>query len=150
MNRQIKFRAWHNRLKKMLYPPGESDSMTLCRDSKNRWVSFRTRGSSEADEPQFLSAHMSWDGRWYMQGEIQDVEWMQFIGLKDKNGREIFEGDLLKTFYFISESPSEEYGISEIKWGKTGWIYNFEREISDYFLKNSEVVGNIFENPEWK
>jgi hypothetical protein len=72
----------------------------------------------------------------------------QFTGLADKNGKEIYEGDL------ISESGSSPY---EVKWQchSVKWIMqSFEegryyREMhSDYAKNNYEIIGNIYENPE--
>jgi uncharacterized phage protein (TIGR01671 family) len=71
---------------------------------------------------------------------------MQFTGLKDKNGKEIFEGDVLS--YPI---PNDEMrGV--IIWGKYEYIVEYSYENADYIATigedGCEVIGNIYENPE--
>ncbi|MFR2528735.1 MAG: YopX family protein [Clostridium paraputrificum] len=82
---------------------------------------------------------------------IDRFEIMQYTGLKDKNGTEIYEGDIVK---YTSEL---ENGIFEVKYGKCRfyglWIEaNFMGIATDLFYlgcsNELEVIGNIYENPE--
>ena len=87
-------------------------------------------------------------------GKVEDAckDVMQYTGLKDKNGKEIYEGDILEwRNHFL-----------EVLWGSCGWVLKskvFSRfglkgrqpcsEINTMgYLKKSVVIGTIYENPE--
>ena len=68
-------------------------------------------------------------------------EAQQSTGLKDKNGKLIYEGDVVKET--LTDSINEEI-ITVVKWDKLNAMYNLEN------LQNCEreVLGNRYENPE--
>lgn len=84
-----------------------------------------------------------WDVEdWISPDTKNNVIPQQFTGLKDKNSREIYEGDIIKHTYY----GSKNYGyvsIFEVRWTETGFISL--TYINEY---HTEILGNIFENPK--
>lgn len=69
----------------------------------------------------------------------------QYTGLTDKNGKKIFEGDIVRIYYpFDAPDDCVVYWLNEsAKWNLPG--------CDGYFCtasKNCEIIGNIYDNPE--
>ncbi|PGA34036.1 YopX family protein [Bacillus wiedmannii] len=79
-----------------------------------------------------------------------NVVWMQYTGLKDKDGKEIYEGDVVNTIYdgesFVGIVV---YDVSELDFkatnGKENYGSNFQYLTC---CEEVEIIGNIYENPE--
>ncbi len=110
--REIKFRAWNVVTKKMI-DLKKITPLALNMDTDGLFIPFS-------------------DG----------LPLMQFTGLRDKNGKEIYEGDILH---------QDNYSDWVVEWRNTGFhIYNVCNPGTYFPLVQSdrEVIGNIYENQE--
>ena len=91
-------------------------------------------------------------GEGYSISDLENIEVLQFTGLQDRNGKEIYEGDILK-YNFPYDGRLKH--VSPVKFLETeasfGIKDRYENEIPLYRITANnyfEVVGNIYENEE--
>lgn len=133
MTREIKFRAWDE----------DSSTMIYCKDSYRNDL-----GEFYFDFDGRLVLMLS-DGDCETAPEIREAMIMQFTGLIDKSGKEIYEGDIVSCQLLCPESNDcwIRYSPIVVEWEEYGYQPFIEYGIPDHsFL--IEVVGNIYENPE--
>ena len=123
MQREIKFRAWDNFFKQMYYFDFENNIEVR---SGHLWI-VHEEGAVSSKSP--------------------SIKIMQYTGLKDRNDKEIYEGDLVA----VADYPNWE-GLYKIIWDEENSMYMIEDaygdreklcEFEEYLVK-----GNIYENPE--
>lgn len=141
--REIKFRAWLKNKEKMV----EVDTI----DFTGEYILYK----GQTDEQVF---------------RFKDIELMQYTGLKDKNGKEIYEGDIVKSYdcddnvcidIVIYNPHCQAFVIESIQdWGNAWGIesvstiyecadveYNLNKDCIPY-TNDFEVIGNIYENKD--
>ena len=130
MDRVIKFRAWDKDDQEMCYQDDVNSDHFILRLS-HTGLELLKQSYSEIEGTSYK--------------ETKNFVGMQFTGLHDKNGKEIYEGDLWKRGDYI--------GIVVFKFG--AWTFDKAplSKVVEYpsFYSNfssGEVIGNIFETPE--
>lgn len=141
--REIKFRAWDKNNKIMHHDVEFIRSGT----EGNDWIIFKSDKQKLADEKVLDNPYFQ-----------QQIELMQYTGLKDKNGKEIYEGDLIK-FTEIDEDSCfgrEDTNVVEVQWlediAQFRAIFKSGRRTELHFVVklptvvSCEIIGNIYES----
>jgi uncharacterized phage protein (TIGR01671 family) len=129
MSREIKFRAWY----------------------KNNGVMTKGFILQHLLETAHNQSGLDWE-----QAQSYD-EIMQYTGLKDKNGKEIYEGDVVTgRFGILYEVKYGEFSDTKAHAQIGYYLYDIEDEINignigydcDELENPLEIIGNIYDNPE--
>ena len=131
MNREIKFRVWSTKEKKWMFG----------------YEHENLGGFTLFGEVVLMGEIASYSLERY----FTDFVVMQYTGMTDKNGKKIYEGDILQgvSANIFSDGNIKNY---EVMWGVDSWhikgtLFGIQ-ELFNYCNNNVTVIGNIFENPE--
>jgi len=129
MNREIKFRAW------------DGDEMVILENAGLQYFDFEGSYalSFVVDGYSGFWAHEQYESA---SKKANKFPIMQFTGLKDKNGKDIYEGDIV-----------ENDGIAVVRYKGNQFVIESPGSlaidyVSEYFFETCIVIGNQFQNPE--
>jgi uncharacterized phage protein (TIGR01671 family) len=94
---------------------------------------------------------LTFQAQYYAEGEHTyrpNIELMQYTGLEDKNGKEVYEGDILKAL-IDSKMGSAYFDVGEVVFHPNAaqFVLRKGNGVTNIAF-NVEVIGNIYENPE--
>ena len=115
--REIKFRAYHKDHKEMV-------NFDMAKASKDQYQCAHICNLMAGDDSGFL---------------------MQYTGLKDKNGVEIYEGDIIQ---FSDGYPQNHLKPKVVEFSKGSFSNTGSFDSGSATTYDPEVIGNIYENPE--
>lgn len=135
MKDRFKFRVWHRKRKKMY------DVLCLHTQTWSNGGEWVTAKGFNAITQQDI----------HIQIEPKDSIILQCTGLKDKNGKLIYEDDIVK----VITQPNIIENVGIVKWDnksarflRTANIADENSLVSFWWNNSTEVIGNIYENPE--
>ncbi|MED0759150.1 YopX family protein [Aneurinibacillus thermoaerophilus] len=137
--RELKFRAWDEEKKRMLYSTESYD----YGNTEFRFID---------GELCVVRYRCGWNNFPIAEKAKGIKGMMQYTGLKDKNGKEIYEGDILSWREHV-----RMYGTDLNKWvtekvpvrfDDTGAMFLCGDDFLFKYNEKAEVIGNIYENPE--
>lgn len=140
MKREIKFRVWDNDNKKFCDP----QRFVLTGDGSLMQIERETVMNHSCDPPE---EEVASEFLTYPQGSF--VLAGLYTGLMDKNGKEIYEGDILEFDNGVSQDYERRIDRGVVQWNNDWQCWDYHPYNSwDVERETVEIVGNIYENPE--
>nr|UVY07306.1 MAG: YopX protein [Bacteriophage sp.] len=122
-----KFRAW-DKISKKMFPVGEIDF-------------------------DYEFAYLEEENGYRCERDFDEIDLMEFTGFKDKNGEEVFEGDIIKDSegfiaHVVYDKEYAGFGLNYQPFDLVGGLSVTFEELKNEYRNTFEVIGNIYENKD--
>lgn len=137
MTREIKFRFFHRITKTFFWYDLRKGNKAMLGGG---WLTGFSMDIPESSDPSVDDGILL---------DPASIEIMQYTGLKDKNGKEIYEGDIVQNV----SSDGKRLSKFKIIWSESRCRFMKEREDYNFYDLETgqnflEIIGNVYENPE--
>ena len=122
-----KFRAW-DKISKKMFPVGEIDF-------------------------DYEFAYLEEENGYRCERDFDEIDLMEFTGFKDKNGEEVFEGDIIKDSegfiaHVVYDKEYAGFGLNYQPFDLTDGLSVTFEELKNEYRNTFEVIGNIYDNKD--
>lgn len=122
-----KFRAW-DKISKKMFPVGEIDF-------------------------DYEFAYLEEENGYRCERDFDEIDLMEFTGFKDKNGGEVFEGDIIKDSegfiaHVVYDKEYAGFGLNYQPFDLVGGLSVTFEELKNEYRNTFEVIGNIYDNKD--
>lgn len=137
-----------------LQKPIETTSSPTCTKPVLGTVRFKFRAFNHVAKKMYAENKLGDVFKWQNEGQVQTI--MQFTGLLDKKGKEIWEGDIVEAILNIHGKETDLKFKAKIFYNSNIGSFQISyKNIDDHFVNDEiwgryflEVIGNVYESPD--
>jgi hypothetical protein len=124
----------------------DSDCTTCCKSKTMREIKFRAWDTSDVEKGPYMLGPYDLTDAIFSHTQVRRMPLMQYTGLKDKNGVEIYEGDIVEWWdsFGVSGLGNDSFSTRmQVKYEHGAF-----EPVAGLIPADMEVLGNYYQNPE--